>query len=172
MIIGNGDIAKALMEGKLEQEDITYFASGVSNSSTADPKNFARERLLLANQSTYQHLVYFSSLCIYYSGNKYAQHKHHMEECVKCLFPTYTIIRIGNITWGKNKNTIVNWFKLCYQKGIEPYFKDEYRYLISKEEFLHWMKKIPTGMRNEMNIPGEMVHVNEIWRRVCNGEYK
>ena len=171
MIIGNGDIAHALIEGGVDREDINFFASGVSNSSVKDNETFLKEKLLLSNYNPEKHLVYFSSLCIYYTDTPYALHKKQMEHFIKNCLKSYTIVRIGNVTWGNNRNTIINHFKQCYIKGIQPEIKNTYRHLLTKEEFIYWVKLISPGINDVMNMPGEMVYVNEIWRRVCNGEY-
>lgn len=167
-IIGSGDIAQALKE--LDRPDIILFASGVSNSKCVTGESFMRERELLAIQKYGQHLVYFSSLSIYYENSAYTDHKIMVEREVQ-LFKSYTIIRLGNITWGSNPNTIINYFKSCYTKGIQPELQDTYRHLVTRQEFEYWIKKIRPGANDIMNIPGEFIHVKEIWRRVQNGEY-
>lgn len=168
-IVGRGDIAQELYH--VDKPFITFFASGVSNSKQEDEKEYGREISLLMQQPKDQHLVYFSSLCIYYSQTRYAQHKVYMERFIKDSFQTYTIVRLGNITWGKNQHTIINHFKWEHHKGRTPYLKNENRFLIGITEFTYWMQHLPIGTKNEMNIPGEMVSVNEIWRRVQNGQY-
>ncbi len=171
MIVGHGDIAKTLIEEGLDREDVTFFASGVSNSRREDEKEYAREIELLLSQPKDQHLVYFSSLCIYYSQTRYAQHKIQVERLIKDNFQTHTIVRLGNITWGRNPNTIINYFKLQNRSKITPHLEDGHRFIITEAEFCYWMQLLPLGTKNEMNIPGEMVSINEIWRRVQNGQY-
>lgn len=173
MIIGNGDMAEALKP--LDRDDVLFFASGVSNSKCEDLRGFQRERDLF--DGVYQanginlHRVYFSSLSIYYSNSLYAQHKRAMEDRVTWGQWTYTIIRLGNITWGSNPNTIINHFRNCYAKGEQPDLQDTYRHVVSRQEFGYWINKIRVGENDIMNIPGEFIHVKEIWRRVQNGEY-
>lgn len=171
MIIGKGDIAGSLTEAGIDREDITFFASGVSDSKNSTVRCHEREINLIRSQSKKNHFVYFSSLSIYYSESTYALNKLLKETIVKSEFPHYTIVRLGNITWGQNPNTIINYFKLCYKKGIQPELQDTHRYLISKEDFIHWLKLIRVGINDIMNLPGETVHVKEIWRRVQNGYY-
>ncbi len=172
MIIGNGDIGQALKMACVDKPFITFFACGVSNSKEENQKEYDREWKLLEIQPKHQHLVYFSSLCIYYSQNRYASHKRQIEHYIASNFGCYTIVRLGNITWGHNKNTIINHFICEHSNGRTPQLKDTYRYLIRQEDFMHWMRLIPVGTRNEMNIPGETIHVHEIWRRVQDGQYK
>lgn len=167
MIIGTGDIAQSLTD----RPDVVFFASGVSDSNCKDESEFFREQKLLLNQKRDKHIVYFSSLSIYYAESRYVEHKISMEEDVTGFCDSYTIIRLGNITWGSNPNTIINYFKTCYEKGVQPELQDTYRHLVTRQEFEYWIKKIRPGVNDTMNIPGEFVHVKEIWRRVTNGEY-
>jgi hypothetical protein len=172
MVIGNGDIAKTLIEEGLDRDDVTFFASGVSNSQETSRAAFMREYELLAEHSKCGlHLVYFSSLSIYYSKTDYAAHKRSMEYEIQRLFNTFSIFRIGNISWGYNPNTIINYFKSEFDCDRTPLMQDAYRHVISKEEFIYWIKKISLSARDFINIPGEFIHVNEIWRRVQNGQY-
>lgn len=169
MIVGKGDIAQQLY--RVDKPFITFFASGVSNSRQEDEKEYEREIALLMKQPKDQHLVYFSSLCIYYSQTRYAQHKARVERLIKVSFQTFTIVRLGNITWGRNPNTIINYFRWQHYKKKEPRIEEGHRFVITETEFCYWMQHLPIGTKNEMNIPGEMLTVNEIWRRVQNGEY-
>lgn len=169
MIVGNGDIAQQLC--RVDKPFVTFFASGVSNSKQEDEKEYAREIDLLQRQPKDQHLVYFSSLCIYYSQTRYAQHKVQVERLIKENFQTYTIVRLGNITWGRNPNTIINHFRLQNRSKRPPHLEEGYRFVVSDTEFCYWMQHLPIGTKNEMNIPGEMVSINEIWRRVQDGKY-
>ena len=93
MIIGNGDIAKILPNNNL-----LFFASGVSNSKEERESEYQREKDLLLEQDKNNHIVYFSSLCTLYLDTRYARHKREMEQLVK-TFKTYTIIRIGNTNY-------------------------------------------------------------------------
>jgi len=160
-IIGKGDIASVLKDRK----GFTFFASGVSNSSETKESEFNKEIDLLAKQDFSSHLIYFSSLCVFYLDTPYARHKMEMEMEVKSSFDRYTIMRLGNITWGNNPNTIINFLKNKI-KNNEPYkIQDTQRYIIGKEEFLHWINLIPEWSC-EMNITGELLTINEIIRRI------
>lgn len=164
MITGNGDLASVL--GPFEREDRTYFASGVSNSSEIRNSEFAREITLLLKQDRSKHLIYFSSLCIFFSKTPYAEHKRAMEEIVKKTFGRYTIFRVGNILWGSNPHTLINFLKGKIERG-EPYeVQDVYRYVIDKEEFIHWIGMIPPWPA-EMNVPGRRMKVQEIVNEYC-----
>lgn len=154
MIIGHGDIASALTD----RPDVTWFASGVSNSKCTDVGEYERERVLLLNQPLGKHLVYFSSLCIYYGSSMYAAHKKVMELTIKHRWQSYTIVRLGNIDWGINPNTLINYLKAHPEAEIQ----NTYRHIVSLDEFKYWMNLIPVGARNEMNIPGRMVFVPDL----------
>lgn len=156
-VVGNGDIASAI----IDREGLLFFASGVSNSSEIRESEYQREKDLLLLQDRGQHLVYFGSLCIFYSNTRYAQHKKEMEELVKENFEHYTIMRIGNITWGKNPNTLINYFRARSREGEPLEIQDTYRYIIDKEEFQHWMSIIPFW-NCEMNLTGRRMKVSEI----------
>lgn len=164
--MGHGDIAKALKEGNVDKNFITFFASGVSKSSETDSAQYERERALLEEQPKDIHLVYFSSLSIYYSASVYAWRKKFIEKYIIDNFVSYTIIRIGNITWGTNPNTLINFFtnKIAGNESFE--IQETYRYLLSKDEFIHWMKMIPVGMKNEMNLNGERVYVPDLVKKL------
>jgi hypothetical protein len=157
-IVGHGDIASKLED----RVGFIFFASGVSNSREKRESEYLREINLLSEQDESKHLVYFSSLCIFYSHTRYAKHKMDMETLVKQNFEHYTIIRLGNITWGDNPHTIINYFKNCKKQGIEPVIKDEHRYLIDEFEFKHWLNMIPEW-NCEMNIPGRFTTVRQIY---------
>lgn len=162
MIIGSGDIGSVLKD----REDVLFFASGVSNSAETRKSEFNREFNLLMNQDWNKHLVYFSSLSIYYSGSDYTRHKISMEHNIRFYFKNYTICRIGNIDWGCNPNTLINYLTRKISND-EPYeVKEVYRHIISKDEFLYWMDLIPVGLKNEMNIPGRRVFVPDLVKEI------
>ena len=153
MIVGHGDIAGVLKD----REDRLYFASGVSNSLEDRKSEYLREINLLLKQDKVRHIVYFGSLCIFYSDTRYSQHKKHMEDLVRVSFPHYTIIRLGNITWGKNPNTLINHLRTFRDAEI----RNVYRYVVNREEFLHWIDLIPPW-NCEINVPGKRMKVREI----------
>jgi hypothetical protein len=153
MIVGNGDVASVLKD----RPDRIYFASGVSNSQETKETEYSRELDLLRKQNRQMHLVYFSSLSVFYSSTRYAKHKRMMEKFIIGYFPKHTIIRLGNISWGKNPYTLINYLKTHPEAEIQ----DVYRYVIDKNEFLHWMDMIP-NWSCEMNCPGRRLKVKEI----------
>jgi len=157
MIEGRGDIASAI----IDRDDLLFFARGVSNSQETRESEYQREKDTLLKQDKSQHLVYFGSLCIFYSQTRYAQHKLEMEGLVKENFGRYTIVRLGNIDWGENPNTIINYFRARKQAGQPLEVRDEYRYIVNKEEFRYWLDIIPE-FNCEMNVPGRRMKVREI----------
>ena len=161
MIIGHGDIASVLKNKK----GWIYFASGVSNSRETREREYKREEELLLKQNKNKHLVYFGSLSVYYNpSTRYARHKKHMENLVRAHFKHYTIVRLGNITWGKNPHTLINYFRNAAKKGEKLEIWDTYRYLVDEKEFLHWIEMIP-DWNCEMNITGKRLKVQEIIKK-------
>lgn len=152
MVIGNGDIASVLPDS-----DLLFFASGVSNSQEKRDAEFRRERDLLIEQDRLAHLVYFSSLAIFYDNTHYTRHKLQMEGLVKRFFPSHTIVRLGNIDWGTNPKTLINYLRANPDAEI----RDEYRYITDKDEFLHWINLIP-DFNCELNITGRRLTVQQI----------
>jgi hypothetical protein len=157
MIIGHGDIASVLKD----REDWIYFASGVSNSQETRESEYQREIDLLMDQNTLKHLVYFSSLAIFYSDTRYTQHKLYMESLIKNNFDHYTIVRLGNITFGKNPHTLINYFKNQKKNHEKIEVQDTYRYIVDKNEFLYWIDLIP-DWNCEFNITGRRMKVKEV----------
>ena len=163
MIIGHGDIANVLTD----RDDLIFFAAGVSNSQEIRESEYIREfDLLLGQHWKRKHLVYFSSLCIFYSDSRYASHKRFMECKVREMFNPYTIIRVGNITWGNNPHTLINHIrnKIRNRESFET--EDVYRYICEKDEFLHWMLMIP-DWSCEINIPGRRMLIKDIVKEYC-----
>src|SRR5665213_3242945 len=145
MIIGHGDIASVLPD----REDLLFFASGVSNSGETRESEYDRELNLLMAQNKSSHIVYFSSLAILERDTRYTRHKRAMEAQVKFNFGHYCIVRLGNIDWGTNPHTFINYLR----EHPEAEIKDEYRYVVDRDEFLYWIGKIPTWSC-ELSIPG------------------
>ena len=162
MIVGHGDIASVLTD----RSDRIYFASGVSNSQEMRESEYDREIKLLVSLPQYSHVVYFSSLSVFYATTRYAIHKRRMEDLVKGYFFPSTILRLGNITWGTNPHTLIN-FITNKIRTREPFeIQDVYRYVLEKDEFLHWIDLIPEWSC-EMNIVGRRMKVKDIVKEYC-----
>ena len=127
MIVGRGDIASILND----REGAIFFASGVSNSTETTQSEYWREMQLLDKQDKTKCLFYFSTIALddINKNNEYHTHKRRMELLIKSNFENYNIIRIGNITWGSNPNTFINYIKNKKSKGESVQIKDEYKYL-------------------------------------------
>ena len=169
MIIGHGDISSILND----RLGVIFFASGVSDSSCMDEKQFERERdlfmeLFLKYGHLNQSLFYFSSLSVYFKNTAYTRHKLKMEQLVKNSFPNYTIIRIGNITWGKNPKTFINYFRHKIENDLPYTVLDEYRYLISQKELLSITDNFPDKGRHEISVTGRIVKVQDVVNELIN----
>lgn len=85
-----------------------------------------------------------------------------MEQCVKDYFEKYCIIRIGNIDWGTNPNTFLNYLRNKIKNG-EPYeVKDEFKYMISKDQLSMIANSVPLDGRNEICVFGYKAKVIEL----------
>lgn len=158
MVIGKGDIASVLTD----REGAVFFASGVSNSLCTDPKEFAREVDLLSRQPRDKCLFYFSTISIYLKHSPYTQHKLRMEQLIRLTFDNYNIIRVGNITWGNNPNTFLNYLRNRISNGDPYQIRDEYKYMIEKEQLTLLTNNLPLTGKNEINVFGEMKKVTDI----------
>ncbi|AEV99357.1 hypothetical protein A4D02_34140 [Niastella koreensis] len=124
MVVGNGLIAKAFDPWYSKDDRFLVFASGVSNSGTADPAQFSREARLL-EQTLQQHpektLAYFSTCSVYdasLSNSPYVQHKLAMENLIRTSHTGYHIFRISNLAGNtSNPNTFLNYFAQHIQSG-------------------------------------------------------
>lgn len=156
MILGHGDIAGALND----REGAIFFASGVSNSSEKNQAVFELEYQKLKKLAgDDRSLFYFSSIATQLkkmeNQNPYFKHKILMETCVKAWFDNYNIIRIGNITFGSNPNTFLNYIRNKKAKGEPVEIRDEWKYMISKEQLLLLTDNLPLTGKNEISVFGE-----------------
>lgn len=165
MIIGRGDIASAIADvPSLDRADRIYFASGVSNSQETRDSEYDREFHMLQQQDPTRHLIYFSSLAVFYANTRYARHKRGIESFIKSRFPRYTIMRLGVIDWGSNPHTIINYLRNEYAAGHPLRVENTYRYVLSIGEFHHWVGLIP-DWSCEMNVTGVRMTVQQIVNR-------
>jgi len=160
MIIGTGDIASILSDRK----GAIFFAAGVSNSSETRESEFNREYELLDKQDRNKCIFYFSSIVLddITKNNDYFAHKRRMELLVKSNFENYNIIRIGNITWGNNPNTFINHIRNKIKNGEPVEIKDEFKYLIDKEQLLLLTNNLPLVGQNTISVFGRMAKVKEL----------
>lgn len=160
MILGRGDIASALSD----RDGAIFFASGVSNSGETNPALFELEWLKLKKLSgDKRSLFYFSSIATQLKKvqdhTPYFQHKILMENCVKAWFENYNIIRIGNISFGTNPNTFLNYIRNKKAKGEPVEIRDEWKFMISKEQLRLVCDSLPLTGKNEISVFGEMKKV-------------
>src|SRR3990167_1861988 len=148
-IIGRGDIAQVIND----RHGMIFLLSGISNRTPLTLTEHLKEK---ENINKYQRnfIVYISSLSIYYSSNEYSIHKKLIEDHIKQTCDNYCILRIGNITWGNNPNTLINFLTHKIKNNLPYEVRDEYRYLIDAEELNHWVNLIPYSGKHEMNITG------------------
>jgi predicted transcriptional regulator len=81
---------------------------------------------------------------------------------VFCGFENYNIIRIGNITWGSNPNTFINYIKNKKKKGEPVQIKDEYKYIIDKDQLVLLTDNLPLIGQNTLCVFGRMAKVAEL----------
>lgn len=162
MIIGSGDIAQALND----RTGFLFFAAGVSKSTQIEEAEFERERerlmqsIELANRQRLT-LVYFSSIARFYSMTRYTIHKYEMEQIIKMYCEHFSIIRIGNISWGSNPNTFINYIKARKAEGKFVEIRDEWKYMIDKHELQFITDNLPWGGKNEISVFGQMKKVKD-----------
>ena len=160
MIVGRGDIASVLND----RDGAIFFVSGVSNSNETRESEFMREIELLDKQDKTKCLFYLSSITVddMSKNSQYLQHKRRMEILIKSNFENYNIIRIGNITWGSNPNTFINYIKNKKNKGEPVEIKDEYKYVIDKEQLVLLTDNLPLIGQNTICVFGRMAKVAEL----------
>jgi hypothetical protein len=160
MIVGRGDIASVLND----RAGAIFFVSGVSNSNETRESEFIREIELLDKQDKTKCLFYLSSIAVddMSKNSQYLQHKRKMELLIKSNFENYNIIRIGNITWGNNPNTFINYIKNKKSKGESVEIKDEYKYVIDKEQLILLTDNLPLTGQNTICVFGRMAKVAEL----------
>ena len=114
MIIGNGLIASLFTD--CDQENIIFFASGVSNSLETQKEEFLREENLIRKTITENPnkiFIYFSTCSIYDSSkaeSQYVLHKLKIEQIIIQLCPQYLILRLSNAVGnGGNPNLLMNY---------------------------------------------------------------
>lgn len=157
MIVGHGSIASLIND----RQGFVFFAAGASDSSHVSTCEAMREYSMIKSAANIANLmghmfVYFSSISIFLSKNRYQEHKLKMEDNIKIEANHYTIIRLGNIWECTNPHTFINAYKT---KPYEP--RDEYRYMISKEQLNFITDNLPRTGKHEISIFGEMRKVKD-----------
>lgn len=162
MIIGRGDIASILND----REGAIFFVSGVSNSLEKRESEYEREYKLLSEQDKTKCIFYISSITIdnkeKFEISRYLQHKKQMEDYIKSNFKNYNIIRIGNIAWGSNPNTFLNYIKSKVKNNESFFISDEYKFMISEKQLLSLTDNLPINSQNQISVFGQMVKVKDL----------
>lgn len=126
-IIGNGEIARVFRSLAFDSQ-VLIFASGVSNSSCKNVKEFERERLLLEScLKKYRNykFVYFSSCFLSLNCNsnssQYYKHKLNMEGLIKQKSPDYLIVRLPQVfgRYEASKVTLLNYLTNALLTGVK-----------------------------------------------------
>ena len=162
MIVGRGDIASILND----REGVIFFVSGVSNSLEKRESEYEREYKLLSEQDKTKCIFYISSITIdnkeKFEMRRYLQHKKQMEDYIKSSFKNYNIIRIGNIIWGSNPNTFLNYIKNKVKNNESFFISDEYKFMISEKQLLSLTDNLPINSQNQISVFGQMVKVKDL----------
>ena len=159
MIIGNGSIASMLND----RDGVLFFASGVPDSSCTAHKPFGREYTLLQSHlGTDKMFVYFSTISVFTTNSVYTMHKLFFEDVIKAKAKNYTIIRLGNVYGDTNKHTFQNAIKARREAGQPVYVRDEYKYMITKDQINLITDNLPLTGKHEICIFGEMKKVKDL----------
>lgn len=140
MIVGNGLLATSFISLD-DYKDYLIFASGVSDSNETSSKEFDRERDLLLtclNENKELKIIYFSSILVGVSDNKYYNHKLEMENIIKNTSNNYIIFRVPQIIgFGGNKNNLIKTITNSIKKDLEiTIYKDVDRSLVDVEDIV------------------------------------
>lgn len=138
MIIGNGLIAKTLVEFK-DNPDVVIFASGVSNSQEVNSTVFEREKNLLLSQDKDKTIIYFSTCSIFdvtAQQTMYVKHKIAMENLLRYNFPKFKIVRLPTVLGNSNNpHTIFNHILNKINLGEEvTVVRNAWRYLLDVDD--------------------------------------
>jgi hypothetical protein len=150
MIIGSGSIAKLLND----REGFIFFAAGISDSQShcLFSQRLRESKLITDNVTKHPSamFVYFSTISIFTLESWYTKHKKGMENVVRGI-RNHTIVRLGNVWECTNPSTFINAYK---RQPYEP--RDEYKYMISKEQLNFITDNLPRTGQHEISIFGEM----------------
>lgn len=117
MIIGNGLIASAFENSKIDYSKYIIFASGVSNSKETSDDEYNREKDLLLKaikENKGLKIIYFSSILADITKTKYFENKLEIENIIKNTSDNYIIFRIPQIIGnGGNPKNLINYLKDC-----------------------------------------------------------
>lgn len=131
MIVGDGLIATGFEALKEKYSNYIIFASGVSNSKETSDNEYNREKNLVLKtikENKNLKIIYFSSILVDITKNKYFKNKLEIENIIKTNSDNYIIFRIPQIV-GKNgnpknlvnhiKNSILNEDEITIHSNVE-----------------------------------------------------
>tara|TARA_R110000868_G_C10927644_1_gene766120 strand:- start:348 stop:1049 length:702 start_codon:yes stop_codon:yes gene_type:complete len=131
MIVGGGLVANSFKGSYQNDKDIIIFASGVSNSSEIEDKEFNREKNLLnkvLDEYPSTRFIYLSTILIGYKNTPYYIHKENMEKIIMKKSKDYVILRVPQlIGYGGNKKTLVNYMTDSIKRGTPIIINNEVR---------------------------------------------
>ena len=140
MIVGNGLIGRNLK--KIDDDDVIFFASGVSNSKCEENEQFEREVDLISRYvATEKKFIYFSSIHQYITNPLYLEHKKKIENIISSKINNYIIVRLPQII-GDNGNQ-TNLINFLFQKIKDSEEFDMYqtkRSLLDIEDLINIIK--------------------------------
>lgn len=158
MIIGSGNIASALRD----RAGVLFFAAGVSNSQCEDQREYQRDLLRIFEYHDTGHMfVYFSSISVFTKISLYTSHKLQCERIITEHVKNYCIIRLGNLDWDTNPNTFINYIRSKKAKGELYEIRDEFKFMISKEQLRFVTDNLPLTGKHVISIFGEMKKVKD-----------
>ena len=156
MIIGNGFLAQNFSH-YLNDREVIFFVSGVSDSNEICESEFIREKQLLIKSISKMNnelFVYFSSCYVTHKdilNSKYYHHKNDMESIIESSAANYIIFRLPQVVGnGGNKNNLINFL---------------FRYIDNGKKFVLFKK----ATRNLINVSNVVNIVDFI---ISNGMYK
>lgn len=149
MIVGDGFIARAFKDSKLNINNKIIFASGVSNSSLIANNEIQFEReldLLKTFASSNKKLIYFSTSSIFDKelvNTPYIKHKLLLEKYIQESFTSYLIYRLPIVVGTSiNPNTLTNYLYSCITSGNQIELHEKAcRYLIDIEDVVKYVNK-------------------------------
>jgi len=167
MIVGKGLIAKAIQ--KIDKENIIFFCSGVSDSTTNDLKQFEREKKLLHSINRSKKLIYFSTISVCDENDKrpYVCHKREMELIVSKK--DFIIFRIPQVLgYSGNKKNIINFFVDKIKNGETIKIQEKAkRSIIDVDDVVNLVEKNINQKNKTINISGfEVLYVSELIKKI------
>jgi len=166
-VIGSGMLAKAFLAANLDNDNLLFFCSGVSNSGTSSAGEFERERaLLLEALARYSEskIIYFSSCAAGAIESPYYRHKKAMEVLVESSAQRYLIVRLPQVV-GLTRNTTLVSFIAANIRNRTPItvFKNARRNLIDIDDVVRLTLYLASQNNMVINVTNaNMVSVEEI----------